>query len=412
MRRLTALVAGVLAVCALATPAVASAKLTAPAKARRGPIAAQADIGGSVASFLLKSLGNYVAKRNAGNGFGQMLMQLGLGDASAAGLEAIESTLKRVDSQLSELNEKVNDLNRKVDNLVCRRAQDTAALVRSQTKAAWEDIAPTVAKAKRAVRDRPEQKRLGEELVAKIKEEFKTTSPRGAVIHINDSLVGTGGSSSMIDDCGFAYQEANGNFVTPTIRERVTSLVDYWQLIEAQAAVMQIGLLVDRGEQSSAQAARERAEANLTDESAKVKPLPTDPNEMVADLRTHLLWWARILSSRADRAADLAAQIPPRGRWKIPSKSELGELAKSCCDGSTNVASWFRDNTLFSFDNWGLWTQLLSATRTSSKQFEALDLAAPSVTYSSVNPDANVYVLLVNGKSAALWSKYAYSADP
>lgn len=410
MRRSASLVAGVLVICALAAPAVASAEFAAPAKARRGPIATQANV--SVALFLLGKLGNYTANQNAGSGFGQFLMQLGFGNADARRLDAIESTLKEVNVQLTALNEKVDDLKRRFDNLVCKRAQDTAALVRSQTKAAWEAIGATVEKAKKALRNKPEQERLSKELVAKIKEEFKTTTPRGAVIHIHDALVGTAGSSSMIDDCGFAYQEANGDFITPTIRERVESLVDYWQLLEAQAAVMQIGLLVDNGEQSAAQAARERAERNLMEESAKVKPLPTDPNRMVADLRTHLLWWARILTSRADKAVDLAAQIPPRGRWKLPSKSELGRLAKNCCQGSTNAAAWFREKTPFSFDNPGLWTQLLSATKTNSTQFETLDLAAGSVSYSSVNPSANVYVLLVNGKSAVLWSKYAYSAEP
>ena len=408
MQRNAWLATGLIIVLSLAAPAVASPEFVAPAKADSGPIAKQADVAGSAASFLLQRLGSYVANKNAGNGFGQFLMSLGLGNADARGLDAIESTLKDIKTQLTELTDKVDELHKKIDNLNCNRAQDTAALVRSQIKAAWGFIGTTVDKAKKALRNTAEQERLGKDLVAEIENEFRTTTPNAAVIHINDALVGTGGSSGMIDTCGFAYQEANGDFITPTIRERVESLVDYWQLIEAQAAVMQIGLLADSRQQSAAKAARERAERNLTEESAMIKPLPNDPNVMVADLRAHLLWWARILASRADKAADLAAKIPPIGRWKLPSKSELGELAGNCCGGLASAAAWFRDKTPFSFDNPGLWTQLLSATKTGSKQFETLDLAAKSVSYSSVNPDANVYVLLVNGKSAALWSKYTY----
>jgi hypothetical protein len=413
VRRIASVGAGLLVICALSASAAASPDFVAQAKADAGPVATQADVAGSVASFLLVRLGNYAANKNAGNGFGQFLMQLGLGQADARELNAIEDTLKAVNVQLQALNDKVDGVQKAINNLVCKGAFDTSALVRSQIKAAWEEIGTTVTDARNALRIRSEKERtakqelLGKELAANINKEFRSTSPRGAVIHIHDALVGEGGRSGMIDDCGFAYQEATGDFITPTIRERVEQLVAYWQGLEAQAAVMQIGLLVDSSQRAAAQAARERAENNLAAESAMIKPLPNDPNQMVADLRTHLLWWPRILTSRADKASDLAAKIPPLGRWTLPSKSELGELAKKCCSDS-NAASWFRDKTPFSFDNFGLWTQLLSATKTSSKQFETLDLAAKSVAYSSVNPDANVYVLLVNRKSAALWSKYTY----
>ena len=413
MRR-SAWLAAVIVVCALASPAVASSAVARPAVVDGGPIATQADVTGAAASFLLQRLGNYVANQNAGNGFGQFLMNLGLGNADARGLQDIEDSLKDVNGQLKTLNDKVDDLNQKVNAQICKDSQNTAALVRSQIKAGWEAIGTTVTDARDALRIRDvtqrktKQEQLGKDLVANIENEFRSTSPRAAVIHIHDVLVGQGGASGMIDDCGFAYQAANGDFITPQIRERIESLVDYWQVIEAQAAVMQIGLLVEVRQQSAAQAARERAERNLAEESAMIKPLPNDPNVMVADLRTHLIWWARILASRADKAVGLAGQIPPVGRWTLPSKSELGGLAKNCCAGSANAAAWFADKTPFSFDNPGLWTQLLSATKTGSR-FETLDLTATSVSYSSVNPDANVYVLLVNRKSAALWSKYTYS---
>jgi hypothetical protein len=227
VRRIASVAAGLLVICALAAPAVASPEFVAPAKAQRGPIATQANAGASVALALLQRLGNYTANRNAGNGFGQFLMQLGYGDADAARLDAIDSTLRDIKGELKGLNDKVDAVNEKVNNGNCNDRRENAALVRSQTEEAWGRIGSTVNKAWKELRNPAEQEELSRTLVDQIKDEFKTTTPGGAVRHIHDSLVGTAGSPNMIDVCGVAYQEANGDFITSTIRGRVVSLVDY-----------------------------------------------------------------------------------------------------------------------------------------------------------------------------------------
>ncbi|HUE28586.1 MAG TPA: hypothetical protein VMP89_17565 [Solirubrobacteraceae bacterium] len=409
MRRIASVLAAVLAGCALAAPAVASPEFAARANTYRGPVAKQANAGASVALFVLQRLGNLAANQNAGNGLGQFLMQLGFGDASASKLDDIRSTLNEIDGKLDNLEKSVAALGLRAAQNNCGRSQDRLADAQANAETAWNYIGDRVADAKKALANKAEQRSLSKKLVEQINDAFKSASLASTVTLIHNSLVGTRVLSSIINDCGIYYEEAGGDFISPRLRDEVASLVEYWQIVEAQVAVLNIGLLVDKGDQSDAKAQRERAENNLKAESARIKPIPTDPNKLVPDTRTHLIWWARILASRADRAAAMAAQIPPRGQWKLPSKSELGELAKKCCSGSTNAATWFRDKTPFSFDNFGLWTQLLSATKRPNGQFETLDLAAGKVSYGSVKSDANAYVLLVNGKSAELWKKYAYS---
>jgi len=369
------------------------------------PAATQADAGVSVALSVLQKLGNFTANQNADNGFGQLLMQLGLGDASAAKLDAIQSTLNQINAKLDALQTSITELRGRVENLNCNRSQDRDAVAQAAIETAWKSFGKTVTDAKAYIGNGAQQQRLSQKLVASIADEFRQSSPAGAVTLIHNSLIGTAGLSSMIADCGVAYQEAAGGLITSELHDRVALLVDYWQVVEAQAAVMDIGLLVNQGEESDAQDAREQAETNLAGESAKVKPSLGD---MVLERATSLLWTRTAISMKY---ANRQARTP--AGWRIPNSTDLETLVKSGY-GAKSGLEWFRRSTPFVIpQTTGTTSAILTAqvlTWLQAKPVYALDLTASAKSWIKVQQDQSCYALFVNGPRADAAGKYLYNS--
>jgi len=400
LRRVASFLSVGLTVCLLGLAGGASAVRAHP---RVEPTATQADAGTSLALSVLKGLGSFTADKNAGNGFGQFLMQLGLGDANAVKLDEIQATLKEINSKLDALQASVAELRGRVENLNCNRSQDRTAVAEAEIETAWKSFGKTVTDARAALGDRAQQKKLNDKLVASIDDEFRQSSPAGAVTLVHNSLVGTAGLSSMIADCGVAYQEASGNLITSELHDRVALLVDYWQTVEAQAAVMDIGLLVDKGEEADARDARQDAENHLAEESAKVKPSLGDT---VLDRSTSLLWTRTAISIKY---VNRAARTP--AGWRLPNSTDLEALVKSGY-GSMNGLGWFRKSTPFVIpDAAGTTPAILTAqvlTWLQGKPVYALDLGATSKSWIKVRQDQSCDALFINGPRADAADKYLY----
>ena len=358
----------------------------------------------SVALFVLQRLGNFTANQAAGNGFGQFLMQLGFGDASAAKLDEIQSTLNEINSKLDALQKSVAELRARVENLNCNRSQDKPAVAEAAIENVWKSFDRTVADAKTQLANKPEQQKLSKKLIDRINDEFRQLSPAGAVTLIHNTLLGTTGSSSMIADCGVAYQEASGNFITSQLHDRVAVLVDYWQLVEAQAAVMNIGLLVDKGEETDAKAARQDAESNLATESAKIKP---SLENMVLDKGTNLVWTKTAVAPI--KFASWQSRSPGSG-WRLPNSDELRALVRLGY-GSMSGVDWLRKQTPFVIPSTPNTTLALISSSTlpwkPGKPDLALDLNTGDKSVIKVQVNQPCYALFI---SSARGDKYLYTS--
>lgn len=344
MRRIVAVVAGLLVVCVLAGPVQARPEPSG------GPVATQAGAAVTAGLFVLNKLGNYTANKNASNSFGQFLMQLGLGDASAAKLDAIQLTL-------NEINVKVEKLQRTVEasasETQCKAAQASLTSVKSTIKTAWTRVGTTVKAALANVKDKAEQERLGKGLVNTLKTSFPRATTGEAVTDVHDTLVGAGVAvASMIRDCGLAIQKSK-ELVSYKLHDVMVELLDYWQALEAEAAVITIGVKVDERDQTGAKQSLEEAERNLDEEATRIKPSLGD---LVLDPRTRLLW-ARTIG--VFRFYDLGSR---NLRARYPSFDELKALTRGCCGQHETILTWLREQGFTIDDPPPGWQQALWST--------------------------------------------------
>lgn len=333
MTRLAKVVAGLLVVCVLALPGGA---LVQPAATNANPVVSVAE---SVAQFALLKLGNYLA--NQPNTLGSFLKVMGLGDPSTRELDGIQKTVDEINTKVEELKKSVDQLKGRVEKVNCNLSQAHLRESQAVIEEAWRTFSDTVRLAKTA--DKQQKMKLGAELPAKIDREFRGATPAATVTLIHNTLVGTPPLSSMISDCGVAYQEAAAPFVSSLLRKQVESLVQYWQGLEAEAAVMNIGLLVKAGEESRARDAFDRAKSNLVEEKGKIKP---SLDNLVLDTRTHLVWRKHFEVTTYDKrnvALDLKY-------GRLPSYSEVEGLFRGCC-ASMKAIDWLRHDTPFLVPN-------------------------------------------------------------
>ena len=420
MRRIAVVVAALLIVGVLAAPVAAQAR---PEPAARAALAPRAIPGPAitVGLFVLDKLANLTANETGGTGFGKFLMTLGFGDANAAALASIQSTLNEINMKLDAIQASVNRIEAAVHAGLCKQDQAKLSLTETAIKQAWKIIGTTVDEAKAKLNEpvaerKTGQEKLGADLIAAIKNEFRVTSLGGAVTQVHDALVGTPGSGGqgMIQACGLAYQKKAGDFLDYRLQDEVASLVGYWQTLEAEAAVMQIGVLVNEGKRATATSARAEAVKHLSDETAKIKPSLRDParGDMVLDLRTHLLWRRDWLSNvAADKAGVIGATYAPAGQWKLPDIGQLRDLAKSCCGNDGSVARWFKNSTPFVLQLGVGNTQLVSGTvypYPLAKRFFSMDIGGGYPITDYVNANASVYAAFLNTKSAQEWQRYTY----
>ncbi len=389
-------------VFAFAAAVLAAGVLAAPAGAQPQPRAREAGAGASVALFAVQKLGDLAANQNAGNGFGQFLMQMGFGDANAAKLEEIQATLREINTKLDAIQRSLNQIKARVEKGNCESVQLSLGSIQAAVQLAWMSFNSAVSEAKNEVGNVAEQQLTAQRLQAKIREAFVGTSPALAVLRIHDALAGTGGSPSMIDNCGVAYQEASGEFVSAHLHEEVSAKVNYWQALEAQAAVIAIGQLVDEGNQSEARSERQSVEADLAHETAKIKP---SLGTQVLDVRTHILWDRKFQTRPYN-----SVHIGPGALFKFPTLEEARALFGNCCNGKT-AFQWLRQDTPFEVPDHrdGVAQAMVTETKAilSVGQF-AIPLNSDKPTWIWVQPSQDAYVNYVNLKGKDEWPKYLY----
>jgi hypothetical protein len=366
-----------LVVCVLAVPASTPARPTATqAGAGAEPIATQADAAVSVGLFVLQRLANYTANQNAGNDFGQFLIQLGFGHATDARLDQIRATLE-------EINGKVEALQRSISHLGCAVQKASLTKDRSAIENAWNRILITANKAKGE--SKPQQQQLQKDLRKDLLElDFAGTSPGQAATSIHNTLY-----EEMITDCGKAIEDKT-EFITYALRNDVTTFVNFWQGLEAEATVINIGIEESRGNKELAKAAHGTAEKRFKLELTRVKPslgssyVPAVGANMVVDRRQKGLLWDRY--AKAWTYEELlewtkGTAKPGHGpAWEIPTISQLETLVRDCCGPYPSLEDWFNKVSPFRVEHWtGTHAQLISGTAQRESVCTAYSYSIPPI---------------------------------
>ena len=336
MVRLAKVVAGLLVVCVLALPRGA---LVEPPAAKANPVV---QAGLAVGQFALLKLANYAANNLKDNNlFGTFLRYVGFGDAGTPQLDYIQKTVDEINVKVDKLQVSVDKLAVRVEHTNCNVSRTSLSGNEAEIETAWTRIRDTVV----LVRNKPadEQKKLGANLPAAINNVFKGSTPAATVTKIHNVLIGTKGTLSMIHECGVAYQANEGRFVSSSLHDEVESLVHYWQGLEAEAAVMDIGLLASEGNEALARIHFAQAESNLKEEAARVKP---SLHDLVLDTHTRRFWGKDFHVT----TYDTRNTIPDLKFGRLPSYAEAADLFKACCAG-LKVIDWLRRDTPFVVPN-------------------------------------------------------------
>jgi len=402
--------------------------LAAPASARADPIASQSDEATSAALFVLQKLGNYGANSNAGNSFGQLLIQLGLGNASLPRLLEIEAALNRIGAQLTRINQRLDQLDARVAQLSCQNSVEGLGDNLAAITNAWSKVGEQIGTANDGL-DSNREVELSRELKTEIAEALKGRSAGTIMVRIHQALMGIGRFPSLIDNCGEAFEKLT-RFVTSTLRDQVVGLVDFWQTIEAQAAVLDIARILDQTDNSEAtrRAAAQRvyaqAQSNFREETARIKP---SLRNMMFDRTTERLW-QRTWSSNvaAGRAASVTGGEPGLGgSWGLPSLYDLKLLASGCCGPiHQSVIRWFASlrtpalpatagSPLFTITLGVGNTQLVSRDRRnagspSNVMFWTLNIGGGYPFEDTVRPTASVYADRTLFGTGDAWRRFIY----
>lgn len=356
-------------------------------------------------TFVLNHLGAFAACQNAGNGFGQFLTALGFGDANGAALAQIQQTLNIINAKLDALKNSVDEIRTAVEKARCENIQTSLGETQAAIKEAWKRFGEATTAARGA--DSATQKQVAKDLREGIQAEFAGTTPGRAATRIHDALEGTPGSPSMIAVCGVAFQQSAGDFVSLSLYDQVVAMTNYWQALEAQAAVLDIGLKVADSRSASAESEHNATQRGLDSEVAKIKPSLED---MVFDTRTHMAWRRTIRPVANFADADRAA--PPG--WKLPTFDELKELARNCCGGDgRNGYGWFFSSTPFKFDLAGVREHKIISSSGCLVAFTrercALNLAA-GYLYSTVTDNIKCLAAYTKKVGEAEWAGYLYQS--
>ena len=417
IRRVVAVVvAGALFGCVLAVPA----------SARAEPIASQAGEATSAALFVLQKLGNYGANSNAGNSFGRLLISLGLGNASLPALQEIQRSLQQIGAELTRINQRLDTLNAAAARLSCQSSQHGLRTGVAAITNAWSKITGTLgADAKHHLapdQEIPQSNELKHEIAVALGGQ----SPGTIMNDIHLALVGTPVEAATIDYCGHALEKA-GRFVTSALRDQVVALVDWWQTIEAKAAVLEVGRILDRtgkdfteaGNRAAAQRAYDLAQSNFRAETARIKP---SLGNMMFDRDTSRLWQRTWSSNvRASLAARVHGGQPGLGgSWDLPSLGDLKVLAAGCCGPvpGQSVIRWFAGlrtpggSPLFTLTLGVGNTQLVSRDRrnagSSNVRYWSLNIGGGYPFEDTVNPTASVYAVKTLFGIGDGWRRFTY----